>query len=225
MRKAVILFSGGLDSTTCVAIAKEQGFIPYALSFSYGQRHNAELDAAAKIANIMGVMEHRVVNIDIAQFGGSALTDSALDVPDYQEDVSIPITYVPGRNTIFLSVALSFAETIGAADIFIGANHADYEKYPDCRPEFIEAFTKLANVATKIGVEGNDIKIHAPLLMLDKSEIIARGLKLGVNYADTKSCYRLDNKGAACGSCDSCVIRQEGFAKAGKVDPTLYIVD
>jgi len=222
MKKAVILFSGGLDSTTCLAIAKAQGFTCYALSFNYTQRHAAELIAAQRIAQVMGVAEHRVVNLDIGQFGGSALTDTHINVPDYQETTQIPATYVPARNTIFLAIALGFAETIGAYDIYIGANAVDYSGYPDCRPQFIDAFQTLANVATKAGAEGEQFTIQAPLLHLSKAEIIQTGRQLGVDYSLTVSCYQLDEHGAACGRCDSCVLRQRGFAAADIEDPTLY---
>jgi 7-cyano-7-deazaguanine synthase len=222
MRKAVILFSGGLDSTTCLAIANAQGFQCYALSFSYGQRHVHELNAAQHIAKTMGVAEHRVVHLDIGQFGGSALTDNSIEVPDFQGTPEIPVTYVPARNTIFLSYALGFAEVIGAYDLFIGANAVDYSHYPDCRPQFIEAFQNLANVATKTGVEGKNFNIHAPLMTLTKAEIIQRGIELGVNYRLTVSCYNLTAEGAACGRCDSCAFRAKGFLEAGVADPTLY---
>ena len=222
MKKAVILLSGGLDSTTCLAIAKAQGFICYALSFAYGQRHAQEVIAAHTIAQKMGVADHRVVHLDIGQFGASALTDPSIDVPCYQETTDIPVTYVPARNTVFLSIALGFAESIGAFDIFIGANAVDYSGYPDCRKEFIDAFQTLANVATKAGVNGEQFTIQAPLLHLSKSEIIDTGIKLGVDYSLTVSCYQLNDKGAACGRCDSCVLRQQGFIAANIKDPTRY---
>ncbi len=222
MKKAVILLSGGLDSATCLAMAKAEGFVCYALSFSYGQRHAYELTAASIIAQKMGVTDHRVVNLDIGQFGASALTDATIDVPTYEGSSDIPVTYVPARNTVFLSIALGLAESIGAYDIFIGANAVDYSGYPDCRPEFIHAFQTLANVATKAGVEGRSFTIQAPLLQLSKSEIIQAGLKLGVDYSLTVSCYQLDTVGAACGHCDSCVLRKRGFAAAGVKDPTYY---
>ena len=222
MKKAVILFSGGLDSTTCLALAKAQGFACYALSFRYDQRHAYETVAASKIAQQMGVVEHRIVHLDIGQFGGSALTDLNIDVPDYQASNEIPITYVPARNTIFLANALSFAEVIGAYDIFIGANAIDYSNYPDCRSEFIQTFETLANLATKAGVEGERFTIQAPLLHLTKAEIIQMGNQLGIDYSQTVSCYQLDAQGAACGRCDSCVLRQQGFLAAGVLDPTHY---
>ena len=223
MKKAVILLSGGLDSATCLAMAKAQGFVCYALSFAYGQRHAYELTAASTIAQAMGVADHRVVNLDIGQFGASALTDTQIDVPDHQESTQIPVTYVPARNTVFLAVALGLAESVGAYDIFIGANAIDYSGYPDCRPEFIDAFQSLANVATKAGVEGERIRIQAPLLYLTKAEIIQAGVQLGVDYRLTVSCYQLNDKGAACGRCDSCVLRRRGFIAAHVADPTNYI--
>jgi len=223
MNKAVILLSGGLDSTTCLAMANEQGFECHALSFIYGQRHDYELVAARRIAKEFWVAEHRVVNLDIGQFGGSALTDTDIDVPDYRGTTDIPITYVPARNTIFLANALGFAEVIGAYDIFIGANYVDYSGYPDCRPEFINAFETLANLATKKGVEGNHFTIQAPLLYLTKAEIIKIGIKLGVDYKLTVSCYQLNSEGAACGRCDSCTLRAKGFSDAKVTDPTFYI--
>lgn len=222
MKKAVILFSGGLDSTTCLALAKKEGFDCYTLSFAYGQKHHAELHAAKKIVKTMGVVEHRVVQLDINQFGGSALTDDALSVPDFEPTQNIPLTYVPARNTIFLSIALGYAETLGAQAIFIGANAVDYSNYPDCRPDYISAFETLANLATRAGVEGTAFKVHAPLLNFTKAEIIQAGLELGVDYSQTVSCYRLDEHGLACGLCDSCSFRAKGFDKAGITDPTRY---
>ena len=223
MNKAVILLSGGLDSTTCLALAIEQGFECHALSFNYGQRHDYELIAARRIAQEFRVPEHRVLNLDIGQFGGSALTDTEIDVPDYRGTTDIPITYVPARNTIFLANALGFAEAIGAYDIFIGANYVDYSGYPDCRPEFINAFETLANLATKKGVEGNHFTIQTPLLYLTKAEIIKIGVKLGVDYRLTVSCYQLNLEGAACGRCDSCTLRAKGFSDAKIIDPTFYV--
>ena len=223
MKKAVILLSGGLDSTTCLAIAKSQGFMCYALSFAYGQRHAYELTAASVIAEKMGVVDHRVVNLDIGQFGTSALTDKAIDVPSFKGSSDIPVTYVPARNTVFLSIALGLAESIGAYDIFIGTTAVDYSGYPDCRPEFINAFQTLANVATKAGVEGQHFTIQAPLLYFNKADIIKTGMHLGVDYSLTVSCYQLNAKGAACGHCDSCVLRQRGFAAANVKDPTYYV--
>jgi 7-cyano-7-deazaguanine synthase len=222
MKKAVILLSGGLDSTTCLAMAKAQGFECHALSFAYGQRHAYELEAAGIIAKQMGVTNHRTVNLDIGQFGASALTDKGIDVPSYENSADIPITYVPARNTVFLAIALGLAESIGAYDIFIGANAVDYSGYPDCRPEFINAFQAMANVATKAGIEGMHFTIQTPLLHLSKDEIIQAGTKLGVDYSLTVSCYQLNPHGAACGHCDSCVLRKNGFITANIKDPTNY---
>ena len=222
-RKAVILLSGGLDSATCLAMARADGYMCYALSFSYGQRHDAELIAAKTIAQQLGAIEHRIVHLDIGQFGASALTDTNIDVPDYQENGTIPVTYVPARNTVFLAIALGFAEAIGAHDIFIGVNAIDYSGYPDCRPEFIKAFQALANVATKTGVEGKPITINTPLQHLSKAEVIQEGIKLKIDYGLTVSCYQLTPNGEACGRCDSCYLRQQGFSQAGIPDPTLYI--
>jgi len=220
----VVLLSGGLDSATVLAIAREEGFSPLALSFDYGQRHRIELEAAKQLAADAGV-QHSIIAFDLRQFGGSALT-SNLDVPknraEEQMSKAIPVTYVPARNTIFLSMALGVAETMGAADIFAGMNALDYSGYPDCRPEFIEAFQKLANLATKAGVEGQTFTIHAPLIRMTKSEIIQTGTKLGVNYALTTSCYDPSPNGLACGGCDSCLLRRKGFAEAGVTDPTRY---
>lgn len=221
-KKAVVLLSGGLDSTTCLAMAKHQGFACYALSFNYGQRHDYELEAAQRIAQAMDTVAHQVVQLNIGQFGGSALTDRQIDVPSYQGGASVPVTYVPARNTIFLSIALGLAEVIGAYDIFIGVNAIDYSGYPDCRPEFIKAFETMANLATKAGVEGNSVRIQTPLLHLSKAEIIQRGVELGVDYSMTVSCYQLTDQGIACGHCDSCVLRQQGFTQAQVVDPTQY---
>lgn len=228
MKKAIILLSGGLDSATLVAIAKSEGYAPYCLSFSYGQRHSIELEAAERVATSMGVAEHKVANLDLRIFGGSALTDD-IDVPkdrsEDEMDADIPITYVPARNTIFLSFALAYAEVIGAKDIFIGVNALDYSGYPDCRPEYIEAYEKLANLATKAGVEDGDrIKVQAPLLHMTKAEIISAGIALGVDYSITISCYDPDEKGLACGHCDSCQLRIKGFSEAGVDDPTMYQV-
>lgn len=222
MKKAVVLLSGGLDSATCLAIAKNQGFKCFALSFMYGQRHEYELKAARRIAVNMAAFEHRVVHLDIGQFGASALTDKRIDVPDYEGLGKIPVTYVPARNTVFLATALGLAEAVGAYDIFIGANAVDYSGYPDCRPEFITAFQHLANVATKAGVEGRAFTIQAPLLHLTKADIIRTGMQLGVDYSLTVSCYQLNQEGAACGHCDSCVLRAQGFKAAGVEDPTYY---
>ena len=225
-RRAVVLLSGGLDSATVLAIARSQGFELYALSFSYGQRHVWELEAAARVAASIGVAKHRVANIDLRIFGGSALTDD-IDVPKGRstDDMSqgIPITYVPARNTIFLSFALAWAEVLGSSDIFIGVNALDYSGYPDCRPEFIEAFEKMANLATKAGVEGRQaLKIHTPLIALSKAEIIRRGIELGVDYGLTSSCYDPSAIGEPCGECDSCLLRQKGFRENGIDDPLRY---
>lgn len=221
-KKAIILFSGGLDSTTCVAIAKECGYIPYALSFSYGQKHQIELEQAKKIALAMGVVEHKILDLPLDAIGGSALTDASIALKDYAGDGSIPATYVPARNMIFLAFALSWGEVIGAQHIFIGANAVDYSGYPDCRPDFFHAFEKVAAVGTKAGVEEAKFTIHTPLLMLSKADIIREGIRLGVDYSYTFSCYRPDDEARACGACDSCVIRKKGFADAGVVDPTRY---
>lgn len=223
LKKAIILLSGGLDSTTCLAMAKAEGFACYALSFDYGQRHAHELSVAAAIAAQFEVVLHRVVHLDVGQFGTSALTDSNLAVPeDDHGDDHIPVTYVPARNTIFLAIALGFAESVGAYDLFIGANAIDYSNYPDCRPAFIDAFQTLANLATKAGVEGQGFTIHAPLLHLSKAQIIKAGMDLGVDYGKTVSCYQLTDEGTACGRCASCQLRQQGFAMAGIPDPTHY---
>lgn len=222
-KKAVILFSGGLDSTTCLAIAKQQGFDCYTLSVHYGQKHAVELQQAKKIAADFGVIEHRVIHVDIASFKHSSLTDPALAVDDYQENASgIPLTYVPARNTIFLSLALGLAESIGANDLFIGINAVDFSGYPDCRPAYLDAFVTLANLATRTGLEGTQFQIHAPLLDLNKAEIIKTGVALGVQYEETISCYRANEKGEACGQCDSCVYRKKGFSEANITDVTRY---
>ncbi len=222
-KKAVILLSGGLDSSTCLAIAHSQGFDCYPLSFHYGQTLSAELNAAKKIAAEFGAIEHRIVELNIGQFGGSALTDDAIDVPDYTGDKTIPVTYVPARNTTFLSIALGFAEVIGAYDIFAGLCCVDYSGYPDCRPEYIAAFQTMANLATKTGVENKPIQLHTPLLYLSKAETIQQGIKLGLDYAKTVSCYQAEvNTGKACGRCDSCSLRRQGFIEAGITDPTRY---
>lgn len=216
--KAVVLVSGGLDSATVLAIAQAQGYQCFALSMDYGQRHRIELDRAARVAKSNGAIEHRIVRIDIGGFGGSALTDNEISVPT-QETEEIPITYVPARNTVFLSVALGWAEVLGASSIFIGANAVDYSGYPDCRPEYLQAFQAMANLATKAGVEGDTITIEAPLLSLTKAEIIQQGLAHGVDYSDTISCYNPGEQGETCGECDSCRIRQAGFEAAGIEDP------
>ena len=220
-KKAVVLLSGGLDSVTTLAIALEAGFDCYAISFDYGQRHRYELTAAAKLATQLGAVEHKVVGLDLGSIGGSALTDNNIDVPDHAT-IGIPVTYVPARNTIFLSIALGWAEVLESQDIFIGVNAVDYSGYPDCRPEFITAFEKVASLATKMGVEGHPFAIHTPLIDLSKADIIRRGTTLGVDYAMTISCYNADVNGLACGLCDSCRLRAEGFAAAGLEDPTLY---
>jgi 7-cyano-7-deazaguanine synthase len=221
MRKAIILLSGGLDSVTALAVAQESGYECYAISFNYGQRHQSELKFAERIAKLYKVTEYKVVTLGMGSIGGSALTDSSISVPDHLEP-GIPVTYVPARNTIFLSMALGWAEVLGAYDIFIGVNAVDYSGYPDCRPEFIEAFQRLANVATKAGVEGESFTIHTPLISLSKGDIIQKGLELGVDYSKTVSCYSANETGAACGVCDSCRLRAAGFIEAGVLDPTLY---
>jgi len=222
MSKAVVLLSGGLDSATTLAIAKTEGFEPYALSFRYGQRHAVELDAARKVAEQIGVAEHRIVDIDLRAFGGSALT-ADIRVPTAPSE-GIPVTYVPARNTIFLSFALAWCEVLGVADMFIGVNAVDYSGYPDCRPEFIRAFETMANLATKAGVEGRvRFKVHAPLIAMSKEAIIRRGIALGVDYGLTRSCYAPDAEGMACGVCDSCRIRMKGFAEVGIADPARYV--
>lgn len=222
MKKAVVLLSGGLDSATCLAIAKSEGFACYAVSFDYGQRHCAELAAAQRVAKAFEVVEHKVVKLDTGLFAGSALTDKAIEVPEFNEGCAIPVTYVPARNTIFLSMALGFAESIGARSIFIGASSVDYSHYPDCRPEFIKAFQTLANLATKSGIEGHPFSINAPLQQLSKVQTIQLGHQLGVDYGMTVSCYQADEAGAACGICDSCTFRKRGFSGAGLADPTVY---
>ncbi len=224
MKKAIVLLSGGLDSTTCLAFARSEGFSCFALSFSYGQRHSAELYAAQRIAQQMNVAEHKIINLDTDLFAGSALTDQSIQVPKFQESTEIPVTYVPARNTIFLAMALGFAESIGARDIFIGASSVDYSHYPDCRPEFISAFQTMANLATKAGVNGDLFTIHAPLQHLSKVQTIQLGYRLGVDYSLTVSCYQANEQGEACGHCDSCTFRKRGFLGAELDDPTLYQV-
>ncbi len=219
--RAVVLVSGGLDSATVLAIARSQGFECYALSVNYGQRHQAELEASKRVAHMLGVLVHKEVQVDLGSIGGSALTDAAIAVPEMAGD-GIPVTYVPARNTIMLSIALAWAEVLGARDIFLGVNAVDYSGYPDCRPEFIEAFERLANLATKAGAEGRAFSVHAPLLRMSKAEIILRGTALGVDYAKTVSCYQADDDGRACGRCDACRLRTEGFRSAGIADPTRY---
>lgn len=220
--KAVILLSGGLDSATTLAIARSEGFSCYTMSFDYGQRHRAELDAAARVAAHLGAAEHRVMPIGLGALGGSALTDPTLAVPEQGVGEGIPVTYVPARNTVFLALALGWAEVLGARDIFIGVNAVDYSGYPDCRPEFIAAFEQTANLATRAGVEGARFRIHSPLIDLTKAAIIQRGVALGVDYGQTVSCYQADAQGQACGVCDSCRLRRQGFAAAAIPDPTRY---
>ena len=222
-KRAVVLVSGGLDSATVLAIAREQGYETHALSIDYGQRHRVELEAAARVAGALGARSHRTVRVDLSSIGGSALTDPDIEVPEAGGE-GIPVTYVPARNTVFLSVALGYAETLGARDLMIGANAVDYSGYPDCRPEFVAAFEALANVATKAGVEGQGLRVVAPLMTLTKADIVARGSALGVDYAQTISCYQPDAEGRACGVCDACVLRREGFASAGLADPTRYVL-
>lgn len=220
-KKAVILVSGGLDSATVLAMARSDGLACYALSFDYGQRHRAELQAAARIAKQLDAVEHRTVSLDLRAIGGSALTDDAIEVPDSPSE-GIPATYVPARNTVFLSIALGWAEVLDADEIHVGVNAVDFSGYPDCRPEFIDAFQRLADTATKRAVEGRPIRIHAPLLHLGKADIIRAGNSLGVEYVDTVSCYSADDHGQACGRCESCRLRREGFESAGIADPTRY---
>ena len=221
---AVVLLSGGLDSMVSAAIAREQGFIIHALSIDYGQRHVRELDCARDIASRLGAERHVVLPLDLRRFGGSALTDAGIAVPT-SPSAGIPITYVPARNTIMLSLALAWAETLGSGDIFIGANAVDYSGYPDCRPEYLEAFEKMANLATKSAIEGRTMRIRAPIVHLTKAEIILRGIELGVDYSLTVSCYQADAHGSACGLCDSCRLRRQGFSSAGVADPTRYLLE
>lgn len=221
--RAVVLLSGGLDSATCLAIARDQGFETYALSVAYGQRHAAELEAANRVAAALGAREHRLAHVDLGQFGGSALTDANIEVPTDGLQAGIPVTYVPARNTVMLSLALGWAEVLGANDIFVGVNAVDYSGYPDCRPEFIAAFEAMGNLATKVGVEGQRLHIHAPLIDLSKAQIVQRGTALGVDYGITVSCYQADDAGRACGQCDACRLRRTGFETAGLVDPTRYV--
>ncbi|MET8895728.1 7-cyano-7-deazaguanine synthase QueC [Streptomyces albogriseolus] len=226
-RPAIVLLSGGLDSTTVLAIAKDQGFTPYALSFRYGQRHSIELEAAQRVAQAQGVARHVIADIDLRVFGGSALT-ADIEVPKHESlqgtpQSGVPITYVPARNTIFLSFALAFAETVGASDIFTGVTAVDYSGYPDCRPEYMEAFAAMANLATRAGVEGTSkITLHSPLIALSKADIVREGLRLGVDYSLTSSCYDPDEQGQACGKCETCLLRLKGFAEAGVKDPVQY---
>ena len=221
LNKAVVLLSGGLDSATTLAIARSEGYACHCLSLDYGQRHGAELGAAQRVAAALGAREQRTIKLDLAAFGGSALTDAGIAVPT-APTAGIPVTYVPARNTIMLSLALAWAEVLGSRDIFIGANAVDYSGYPDCRPEYLAAFEKMANLATKSAVEGQAMRIRAPLVDLSKADIIRRGIELGVDYSLTVSCYQADENGAACGLCDSCRLRSQGFASAGIADPTLY---
>lgn len=227
MKPAVILLSGGMDSAVVLALAREQGFAAHALSVSYGQRHTSELDAATRVARALGAVAHKTVQVDLRSIGGSALTDDIavpVDSDGHTMGVDIPATYVPARNTIMLSVALGWAEVLGSADLFCGVNAVDYSGYPDCRPEFIDAFDRLANVATRAGVEGAGFRVHAPLLHLSKAQIVREGLRLGVDFAQTVSCYQADPDGRACSHCDACRLRAEGFAAAGVSDPTRYLV-
>jgi 7-cyano-7-deazaguanine synthase len=225
-KKAIVLLSGGLDSATTLAIALHEGFECYAMTFRYGQRHQVEIHSACRVATAMKVKEHRIVDIDLASFGGSALTDSSLEIPRDRSDINqeIPITYVPARNTIFLSYTLAWAETLGVFDVFIGVNAMDYSGYPDCRPQFIEAFEKMANLATAAAIEGKgQYHIRTPIIRMTKGQIIQAGTKLGLDYSLTHSCYDPDNEGHACGRCDSCRIRLKGFAEAGLTDPVDYV--
>ncbi|MEI2431211.1 7-cyano-7-deazaguanine synthase QueC [Lysobacter yananisis] len=232
MKKAVVLVSGGMDSAVVAAIAREQGFVVHALSVRYGQRHTSELDAAARIAESIGAAAHKTVSVDLRSIGGSALTDESIQVPldddghpvgqDAAKD-AIPVTYVPARNTIMLSIALGWAEVLGANDIFCGVNAVDYSGYPDCRPEFVEAFERLANLATKAGVEGAGLRVVAPLQFLSKADIVREGVRLRVDFGQTVSCYKADDAGRACGHCDACRLRAEGFHAAGVADPTRYV--
>jgi 7-cyano-7-deazaguanine synthase len=224
-RKAVVLVSGGMDSAVTLAIAREQGFAVHALSVAYGQRHGSELEAAGRVAGVPGAVEHKTVQVDLRSIGGSALT-ADIDVPTdlaQSDGEDIPVTYVPARNTIMLSIALGWAEVLGASDIFCGVNAVDYSGYPDCRPAFIEAFERLANVATKAGVEGAGLRVHAPLMRMSKADIAREGQRLGVDFAQTVSCYQADPQGRACGHCDACRLRAEGFRAAGLADPTRYV--
>lgn len=224
MKRAVVLLSGGLDSATVLAMARQQGYECFALSVDYGQRHHAELDAARRVATALGAREHRVIHIDLTGFGGSALTDNSIAVPQ-QPSSGIPLTYVPARNTIMLSLALAWAEVLQAQDIFIGVNAVDYSGYPDCRPEYVAAFEHMANLATKAAIEGKPMTLHAPLQHLSKAEIIRSGVTLGVDYGLTVSCYQADEQGRACGVCDSCRLRREGFIAAGVADSTHYCAE
>ncbi len=221
-KRAIILFSGGLDSSTCLAIAENEGYECYALSFSYGQKHSSELEAAKRIVKSSNIKQHKIINLDLASFGGSALTDDDIEVPTGGTE-GIPSTYVPARNTVFLSIALAWAEVLEADAIFAGVNAVDYSGYPDCRPEYINAFQTMADLATKAGIEGNGVQLKTPLIDLTKVQIIQKGLSLGVDYSQTVSCYQADENGAACGECDSCIIRAKAFEDANVGDPTIYI--
>jgi len=221
MKKAVVLLSGGLDSATVLAVARRDGYACHALSFHYGQRHAAELKAAERVAKALGAVAHKTITLDLSAIGGSALTDASIAVPDHPTD-GIPVTYVPARNTVFLAVATGWAEVLDADRIFIGVNAVDYSGYPDCRPEFVAAFEQVANIGTKAGVEGRRLRIEAPLVSLSKAEIIRLGVRLGVDYGLTVSCYTADAEGRACGVCDSCRLRKQGFVEAGVKDPTVY---
>jgi 7-cyano-7-deazaguanine synthase len=223
MKPAIVLLSGGLDSATVMAIAREQGYLVYALSFDYGQRHRSELIAAANVAKALGAHQHRVLKLDLTAWGGSALTDASIAVPT-SASTGIPVTYVPARNTIFLSLALAWAEAIGALDIFAGMNAVDYSGYPDCRPEYVAAFQTMARLATKSGIEGGEITIHTPIIKMSKADIVREGTRLGVDFGLTVSCYQADAEGRACGVCDSCRLRREGFIVAKVSDPTRYLV-
>lgn len=220
-KRAVVLLSGGLDSATVLAMARAEGYVCYALGFDYGQRHSSELMAAQRVAADLDAREHKVVKLDLRAIGGSALTDDSIAVPE-EETGGIPVTYVPARNTVFLSIALGWAEVLGAQDIFVGVNAVDYSGYPDCRPEYVEAFERMANLATRAGVEGHKLHIRAPLMEMTKADIVRRGTELGVDYSLTVSCYQAQADGAACGRCDSCRLRAAGFAEAGLADPTVY---
>jgi len=221
MKNAVVLVSGGMDSAVCLALAREAGFAAHALSVSYGQRHTSELQAAARVSTALGAVAHKTVVVDLRSIGGSALTDAGIDVPEAGGE-GIPATYVPARNTIMLSIALGWAEVLGASDIYCGVNAVDYSGYPDCRPEFIGAFQVLGNLATRAGVEGAGLRVRAPLMAMGKADIVREGLRLGVDFAQTVSCYRADHDGLACGHCDACHLRAAGFAEAGVPDPTRY---
>jgi 7-cyano-7-deazaguanine synthase len=223
-KKAVILVSGGLDSSTVLAMAIDEGYSCYTLGFDYGQRTRSELAAAQKISAALGAVEHKVIQLDLSTIGGSALTDETIDVPEHDDNAQgIPVTYVPARNTVFLSIALGWAEVLGASDIFIGVNAVDYSGYPDCRPDYIDAYEKMANLATRASVEGQELKIRTPLMSLTKAEIILQGEELGLDYAITVSCYQANEQGEACGKCDSCFLRKQGFDNAGLPDATRYI--